>query len=423
MKKFIQLILIFCLSSSLFGVANIAAQDCASYCTSYPPPYPEDYPCMQTFLANYTFCCTDVFDDYCYNQLIGFCDDGKACTLNQCTVDGCKNLYMPKCPNICNSYYSDMPPPGPNPPIDLEGLIVQVVWVDGYCCQTKWDVICQKRADSIAVSICNDKDPNTIDGCSTELGCTHTPKVSGCNNPVYAKLRLLLEGCYISGTGTMRTDLRDKKLLPTKQPFNNSPWLYTGSEKVESVDAMPTDVVDWVLVELRKPLTKQTVFKRKVGVLRSSGLITDLDNNEAISFSGIDPNTNYYVIVRPRSHVDVMSAMPIYLPNLTPYDFSVGAYQALGYNAGDQAYKLASIDIDTFSVKPSFLPIWGAISGDMSDDGRIVTGDYNNHYLPNASKLNKYLSADVSFDGNVTILDFNIYKKNAGHIGYSAVLY
>lgn len=72
MKKFIQLILIFCLSSSLFGVANIAAQDCASYCTSYPPPYPEDYPCMQTFLANYTFCCTDVFDDYCYNQLIGF---------------------------------------------------------------------------------------------------------------------------------------------------------------------------------------------------------------------------------------------------------------------------------------------------------------------------------------------------------------
>ena len=60
-------------------------------------------------------------------------------------------------------------------------------------------------------------------------------------------LKANLEGPF-NGTD-MNTDL-NPWMIPNNQPYNTSPWYYNGSE---SFAAVPNgDVVDWILVELRK---------------------------------------------------------------------------------------------------------------------------------------------------------------------------
>jgi len=58
---------------------------------------------------------------------------------------------------------------------------------------------------------------------------------------------VLLEGPF-NGT-EMNTYLNEQGSIPLSQPFNTSPWNYTGSETVALIPN--TEVVDWVLVEIR----------------------------------------------------------------------------------------------------------------------------------------------------------------------------
>ena len=60
-------------------------------------------------------------------------------------------------------------------------------------------------------------------------------------------LKTFLEGCYFDD-GVMAQNLDDQKVIPLSQPYNNSPWNYSGNESVTSI---PPNIVDWVLVELR----------------------------------------------------------------------------------------------------------------------------------------------------------------------------
>ncbi|MBN2174518.1 MAG: hypothetical protein JW731_10310, partial [Bacteroidales bacterium] len=59
-------------------------------------------------------------------------------------------------------------------------------------------------------------------------------------------LQVFLEGPY-NGSG-MDTWLNDASKIPLTQPYNTSPWNYGGGE---SVAAIPSNVVDWILIELR----------------------------------------------------------------------------------------------------------------------------------------------------------------------------
>ncbi len=56
-----------------------------------------------------------------------------------------------------------------------------------------------------------------------------------------------MEGPF-NGTD-MNTDLTDLTYVPLNQPYNTSPWNYTGTESVGSIPN--SDVVDWILIELR----------------------------------------------------------------------------------------------------------------------------------------------------------------------------
>ena len=224
------------------------------------------------------------------------------------------------------------------------------------------------------------------------------------NYPLPIIAKTYLEGTYDMETGLMTTHLRDADLLPLSQPFNKAPWNYTGNEKVNNISDIPADIVDWVMVELRSADDPEIIIAQKAGFLRSNGYIMDVDGSEQITFKGVHPDNDYYVLVRTRNHLDLISAeakSPYSKFDFTRVNQVAGGVSQLR-DLGDGSYAL--------------------LSGDFNGDGVLSVDDYN-LYLTNTSLLNQYISSDCNMDKAVTVSDFNIYKPNASVIGVEVVRY
>ena len=63
----------------------------------------------------------------------------------------------------------------------------------------------------------------------------------------------------------------------------------------------------------------------------SDGSVVDLDGSSQVKFNGIVPG-NYYIVIRHRNHLPIMSANPVNLSftNSLLYDFSTAQTQAYG---------------------------------------------------------------------------------------------
>ena len=125
-------------------------------------------------------------------------------------------------------------------------------------------------------------------------------------------IRIMLEGAYTSSL-QMQTDINTK--LPLQQPYNTSPWNYNGSE---SVSAMPSNIVDWVLVTLKKdaePDNPNAATSEKVAtqaaLLRNDGFIVALNGIDPISFN--IKSGDYYIVVEHRNHLAIMSSVKVHL--------------------------------------------------------------------------------------------------------------
>ncbi|MCD4681264.1 MAG: hypothetical protein K8S00_12840, partial [Bacteroidales bacterium] len=131
-----------------------------------------------------------------------------------------------------------------------------------------------------------------------------------------ADVKVFLQGPYITGSNMMRTDLIALDFFPTTQPYSAFPWDYYGTE---SIGTVPSNVVDWVLVELRDPY--DTIVDLRAALLLDNGQVVDTNFLPGIGFKHVGPG-NYYVVVKHRNHMPVMTALPLALPNATGYDFS-----------------------------------------------------------------------------------------------------
>ena len=120
-----------------------------------------------------------------------------------------------------------------------------------------------------------------------------------------AKIKLFLQGPYNTANHNMNTNLINLPGFPKIQPYGGTPWNYTGTENVLTI---PSDVVDWVLVQLRSgsnPSTATTIAQR-TAFIKSDGSIVDLDGISLVKFDGLSPNS-YYIVVIHRNHLAVMS--------------------------------------------------------------------------------------------------------------------
>ncbi len=218
---------------------------------------------------------------------------------------------------------------------------------------------------------------------------------------VVAKMKVYLEGSYDNATNLMSSDLLANNLLPLEQPFNATPWNYEGTESVASISDFPSNVVDWVLVEARDKDDNTVVVERKAALLLSNGDVVEFDGtSNGVKFPSLILNEKYFLAIRHRNHLAIMSANDVELPNTTPYDFTQPT-QVLGGKA-----QVTFLGNNT---------IYGLHSGDANADGVITVNDFN-FFADENAQTGTYLDGDFSLDGTVSTSDFNKFQPNASKL-------
>lgn len=197
-------------------------------------------------------------------------------------------------------------------------------------------------------------------------------------------LKVFPEGPFDDQTGLMTT-LLNPYLLPASQPFNQSPWNYSGTEYSTG---FPPDVADWVLVELRDTTsaaaaTSASVINRQAALLLKSGRIVKPDGSSALQF---EQAVQYalFVVIRHRNHLAVLSSNPVGSFNgIYAYDFTTSDLQIYGGINGCN------------ELMPG---VWGMIAGDADANGTIEDIDKTVAWETTAGGYG-YLSSDLNLDG------------------------
>jgi len=222
---------------------------------------------------------------------------------------------------------------------------------------------------------------------------------------VTVDVKIFLEGAYNTTTGFMHSALASNFLIPATQIFNQSPWSYTGTE---TANALSINVVDWVLVELRSAANRQIIVAQKAGLLLTTGRIIDVDGVTNGLLFDLQSNDDYYIVVRHRNHLDVMSATDVSIVNgELPYDFTTNSTQSLA------SQQLKAVGNGSFALH----------TGDCDGNGIINISDFN-AYEGDFSTIDDYTAqGDFNLDGSVLIGDFNAYRPNASVIGVQEIRY
>jgi hypothetical protein len=132
--------------------------------------------------------------------------------------------------------------------------------------------------------------------------------------------RALLQGPY-TGSGLMHDSLRVRGLIPLTEPYSGFPFNKptvlesSGETTTNSVlaDHGNNSIVDWVYLELRSATNPSTIVATKRALLQRDGdIVSHTDGMSPVIFANTAPG-NYYVSVKHRNHLGVMSAAPVSL--------------------------------------------------------------------------------------------------------------
>ncbi|MEO1624001.1 MAG: GEVED domain-containing protein [Bacteroidota bacterium] len=219
--------------------------------------------------------------------------------------------------------------------------------------------------------------------------------------------KAFLEGPYSSGS--MTDGLRSGGSIPTTEPYSSlANYTHVGGGGGETVSAPVLAVtgndaiIDWVFIELRDKNDPTQVLYTRSALLQSDGDIVDTEGgNSMVSFANA-PADDYYLVIRHRNHLGVMTASAISLDGMpgSVTDFSNPATPT--YSLGASATK----DMNGTRV------LYG---GDASMDGFVSASDQNlNWRVQNGGTFDYMTStADFNMDGFVSASDLNlIWRPN-----------
>jgi len=205
---------------------------------------------------------------------------------------------------------------------------------------------------------------------------------------VKVKAKIFLQGPYISGT--MSTKLYSSSLIPKTQPYNVSPWNYKGSETVTTI---PANVVDWILVELRSETSPSTVLKRKAAFIKADGSLVSLSGEAGLVFDTL-LSGKYFVALKHRNHLPVMTAKAVYLSDTTSvYDFTK-------LNSAYGTDPMANLGSNIF----------GSYAGDSNANGIINQEDIN--LVANSIFKSGYKPTDIDLNKTINVLDYGKIKNS-----------
>ena len=200
-------------------------------------------------------------------------------------------------------------------------------------------------------------------------------------------LRGFLQGAYT--TDAMRVSLCEADAVPLMSPY---------AEDVRSVSQIPSNVTDWVLVELRQTTNGISSFSRSA-LVRSDGWIADDDGSPGIRI-GL-ASGEYYVTLKHRNHLSAMSATPVsFISRIVSNDFTTGSDKYFGGSNG------------AVELEPG---IWGMIAGDADGDGEILVIDTT--ISQTQLGMRGYRRGDFDMDGVVSVADcVTLWSANQGRI-------
>lgn len=196
--------------------------------------------------------------------------------------------------------------------------------------------------------------------------------------------RAILQGLF-SGE-EMRTNLLDNGLLPLTDPFLQQ----------ETVDTLPADVVDWVLIQVRDSGDYTQIIAQKPGFLRKDGTLLGRDRNEGVILDSISQTTAYVSLLH-RNHLGVLTATPVELS--ASIDFSDVNTPVMGNDSRDIQGGRAMLFV-----------------GDYDGNSLINNQDFN-LWKQNSAALDIYTPVDGDGNGIVNNLDFNLWRVNGSKIG------
>jgi|GEM_PF-1991441 len=159
--------------------------------------------------------------------------------------------------------------------------------------------------------------------------------LGGANTNVQISLSAQLSGPYDPTTQLMSDQLRTSSLVPLAEPYAALGYVHYGSAGGSLNPSLLSTtgnnaIVDWVMVELRH-LSSSVVVSR-CALIQREGDIVGLDGTSTLSFPAAAGS--YYVVVRHRNHLGVMTASPIALSaTTTTIDFTNPATPTYGTNA------------------------------------------------------------------------------------------
>ena len=148
---------------------------------------------------------------------------------------------------------------------------------------------------------------------------------------------------------------------------------------------------------------------QQAALLRNDGVVVDCSNTfSPVLFPDLNNTEAYYVVLRHRNHLDVMSTNAITpTAGLLSYDFTIGIEQVYG---------------NTLVILNEMTGYTALSAGDIDGNGLISHLDFN-LYLANLNNNNAYQISDTNGDTQITVADFNLYKANASQIGVGVLRY
>lgn len=199
-------------------------------------------------------------------------------------------------------------------------------------------------------------------------------------------LDMFLAGAY--NAGTMSTALNS--LIPLTDPYGNG----------VTVASIPATAVDWIEVQLRNSATPATIDKKYSFFVDANGHVLNTDGTIGPKLTGI-AKAPFYIAVKHRNHLGVMTASTIDLTGAGPFAFD--------YSAGTGVY--GTNPLRNMGAK------WALWAGDTDGNGSIqfttgtsditpisnavINNPSNTTFDPTYIGTSVYSMADADMNGTV----------------------
>ena len=230
---------------------------------------------------------------------------------------------------------------------------------------------------------------------------------------INVSLKIFLQGAYdTANTNSLLDNLRVSNLIPLTTPYTDG---ITTTQEVLDVTG-DNAIVDWIWVELRDKNDNTAIIESTSALLQRNGTVVTTDGVSPVEFSS--SADRYYVAVAHQSHLGIITANTIALPNtgqnldLTAdtalidgginalNDMSDGyfALSAGDYNGNGQIQNSDSADIRPLLGRSIYSP------ADIDMNGQIQNSDINNILKPNIGKGEQLSKATLIQENSLIII-------------------